>query len=221
MKLSKSESGKLGAVKSALVSNKQKEDRIYKYKLNPKKCLQCPNEIPYEKRTTNKFCSRTCSAIYTNARKDWANIVTGPIPGHKKEITTKRVKKIKVDKFCPSCYIPVKGVYCSTHCRHTFNHTTRINNWLNHNVYPGKANIKKYLVATYGNECACCKIVEWNNKSIVLELEHKDGNSENNTPDNLCLICPNCHSQTDTFKGKNRGNGRHARRIRYAEGKSF
>jgi hypothetical protein len=66
-----------------------------------------------------------------------------------------------------------------------------------------------------------CSIETWNDKPIVLELEHKDGNSENNRPENLCLICPNCHSQTETFKGKNKGNGRHVRRTRYKEGKSF
>ena len=58
-------------------------------------------------------------------------------------------------------------------------------------------------------------------KKIVFELEHKDGNSENNQPENLCLICPNCHSQTDTYKNRNKGNGRFKRRQRYAEGKSY
>lgn len=60
-----------------------------------------------------------------------------------------------------------------------------------------------------------------NGKDIVLELEHKDGNSQNNSKENVCLICPNCHSQTPTYKGKNKGNGRHSRRKRYAEGKSY
>jgi ssDNA-binding Zn-finger/Zn-ribbon topoisomerase 1 len=36
---------------------------------------------------------------------------------------------------------------------------------------------------------------EWNGKSIVLEIDHIDGNSENNSPENLRFICPNCHSQ--------------------------
>ena len=58
-------------------------------------------------------------------------------------------------------------------------------------------------------------------QKIVLELEHIDGNSDNNDLKNVCLICPNCHSQTDTYKGKNVGQGRHYRRVRYAEGKSF
>ena len=58
-------------------------------------------------------------------------------------------------------------------------------------------------------------------KSIVLELEHIDGNSDNNTEENLTILCPNCHSQTLTYKNRNKGNGRHNRRMRYHEGKSF
>jgi hypothetical protein len=58
-------------------------------------------------------------------------------------------------------------------------------------------------------------------KPLVVEVEHKDGNSENNAPENVCLLCPNCHSQTDTYKAKNKGKGRHSRRMRYQEGKSY
>src|SRR6266540_5330922 len=39
--------------------------------------------------------------------------------------------------------------------------------------------------------------------------------------DNLRLICPNCHAQTETYKAKNMGRGRHYRRERYAKGKSY
>jgi Zn finger protein HypA/HybF involved in hydrogenase expression len=81
--------------------------------------------------------------------------------------------------------------------------------------------LKRYLIKVNGNKCGCCGITDWNKKPIVLELEHIDGNSENNNLDNLSIICPNCHSQTATYKGANKGNGRHLRRIRYAEGKSY
>jgi hypothetical protein len=81
--------------------------------------------------------------------------------------------------------------------------------------------LRPVLIYIHGNKCSHCGIAEWNGKSIVFEVEHKDGNSENNSPENVCLICPNCHSQTPTYKGANRGNGRHFRRKRYAEGKSY
>ena len=72
-----------------------------------------------------------------------------------------------------------------------------------------------------GTFCKNCGISEWRGKELTLELEHINGDSNNNTPDNLCLLCPNCHSQTSTFKSKNVGNGRHSRRLRYKEGKSY
>ena len=61
----------------------------------------------------------------------------------------------------------------------------------------------------------------WNKKPIPLEVEHNDGNSDNNLMKNLSLICPNCHAQTPTYKGKNKGHGRYSRRLRYQEGKSY
>ena len=81
--------------------------------------------------------------------------------------------------------------------------------------------IKRILLSRHGNKCYICNNETWNEKPIPLEVEHIDGNSENGKPENVSLICPNCHAQTDTYKGKNKGNGRHFRRIRYKEGKSY
>jgi 5-methylcytosine-specific restriction endonuclease McrA len=81
--------------------------------------------------------------------------------------------------------------------------------------------LKKYLLITHGEKCWKCGITDWNNIPIVFELEHIDGNSSNNSLENLSILCPNCHSQTPTYKNRNKGNGRHNRRIRYQEGKSF
>lgn len=44
----------------------------------------------------------------------------------------------------------------------------------------------------------------WNGKPLTLQLEHKNGNNRDYRLSNLCLLCPNCHSQTDTYCGKNR-----------------
>lgn len=52
--------------------------------------------------------------------------------------------------------------------------------------------------------CEICKISQWLNRPISLELHHIDGNRHNHTLDNLKLLCPNCHSQTDTFRAKNK-----------------
>jgi hypothetical protein len=52
--------------------------------------------------------------------------------------------------------------------------------------------------------CNKCGISEWQGFKIPLELEHKDGNSTNNVRENLEGLCPNCHSITDTWRGRNK-----------------
>jgi hypothetical protein len=68
-----------------------------------------------------------------------------------------------------------------------------------------------FLIRTVG-KCSVCGLSEWQNKPISLELDHISGNWSDNSPNNLRLLCPNCHSQTHTYKAKNKGNGRPHRR---------
>lgn len=60
-------------------------------------------------------------------------------------------------------------------------------------------------------ECEKCKRVEWNDLPIPLELNHIDGNKQNHALKNLEIICPNCHAQTTTYRGKN--SPKHANRL--------
>lgn len=52
------------------------------------------------------------------------------------------------------------------------------------------------------HKCEICNITNWNDKVITLELDHVNGNNTDNRIENLRILCPNCHSQTSTFRGK-------------------
>lgn len=53
------------------------------------------------------------------------------------------------------------------------------------------------------NKCSECDINEWNNKSLSCQLDHIDGDPTNHKRKNLRMLCPNCHSQTETFSNRN------------------
>ena len=53
------------------------------------------------------------------------------------------------------------------------------------------------------HKCHNCNNTQWLDKPIPIELHHIDGNGSNNNLSNLQLLCPNCHAQTDNYRGKN------------------
>lgn len=77
----------------------------------------------------------------------------------------------------------------------------------NGEVPSGSPALKKYLIETRGETCEeCGQGSTWNNKALVLQLDHVDGDSDNNFPKNLRLLCPNCHAQTETFGNGGKGS---------------
>ena len=107
--------------------------------------------------------------------------------------------------------------YCSVQCQQDFQYNQYITDWKNglQNGAKGKLQtsgyIHRYVLKKQDYKCAECGICEHNGKPIVLELDHINGDSTNNREDNLRCLCPNCHSQTHTYKSKNKGNGRRYR----------
>ena len=74
-----------------------------------------------------------------------------------------------------------------------------------------KENILKYV-------CAECGIYDWNGKQLTLQLDHINGVNNDNRLENLRLLCPNCHSQTETFGG---GNTKAYKRIDSSVGRAL
>ena len=54
------------------------------------------------------------------------------------------------------------------------------------------------------NECSICRISSWQGKQLSCELDHINGDRTDHRLDNLRILCPNCHSQTETFRSKNK-----------------
>lgn len=64
--------------------------------------------------------------------------------------------------------------------------------------------LKKRIFYEQDEKCNQCGIKDWNGKPLSFGLEHKDGNHHNNKRDNLEILCPNCHSQTKYWRGRNK-----------------
>jgi len=87
-------------------------------------------------------------------------------------------------------------------------------------TYANLLQLKKRLVAEglllYA--CALCGIAEWLGRRLVLQLDHINGVGDDHRLVNLRLLCPNCHSQTNTYCGKNMARTRGAADAMGAEG---
>lgn len=120
----------------------------------------------------------------------------------------------KKQEYCVICGKPLKRWQrkcCGRKCMGKYFHQKRIVDWLNNeenetfirlNV---NHSIKKYLIELRGEKCEICG---WHDRNkftgnIPIELHHIDGNYKNNKLENLQLICPNCHSLTETYKNHN------------------
>ena len=108
--------------------------------------------------------------------------------------------------------------YCSQKCQATTKYKKSLKGWKDGitNGAAGiqtkvlSASIRRYLFEKHNNKCSQCDWGERNSVSgkIPLEIDHIDGNSENNREENLRLLCPNCHSLTPYFRNLNKGKGR-------------
>ena len=124
---------------------------------------------------------------------------------------------------CLNCGKPLKGSsikFCSNKCQVDYNYHQWIHRWklgLESGLkgeYGISNHLKRYIFEKFDNKCCKCGWGEMNpySQTIPLEIDHIDGDFRNNTEDNLRLLCPNCHSLTETYKGANKGQGRKDRK---------
>ena len=74
-------------------------------------------------------------------------------------------------------------------------------------TYTNSMRFKKRLIESQliPYKCAICGLEnQWNGKELILQLDHINGKHNDNRKENLRFLCPNCHSQTETFSGKNK-----------------
>lgn len=146
-------------------------------------------------------------------------------------------EKKKTIKYCLFCGKEIIGgdknkKFCNTSCAAKYNNKGRvvsketrekISNGLKKNYTESekknflqhfKTKVKRLTLKDrlYANgvkekKCELCGITDWNGKKIVFHLHHINGNPKDNRKENLQILCPNCHSQTENYCDKNRKNG--------------
>ena len=88
--------------------------------------------------------------------------------------------------------------YCNNQCQrdHVLNEAIASGKYTRFNALTWHRKNREY-------RCSECGISDWNNKPLALQIDHIDGNNQNNLVENLRWLCPNCHTQTDTWGVKN------------------
>jgi Bacterial regulatory proteins, luxR family len=76
-----------------------------------------------------------------------------------------------------------------------------------------RASVKRLLVdaGLKREQCERCGIDEWRGRRLTIALHHVNGDPGDNRPENIRFLCPNCHSQTENYGGRNRGSARMSR----------
>ncbi len=169
------------------VWSRQHAQALAKFQALNKLCAGCSRSLTYEQRCA-RFCTKSCSATFYNNQRTSV-------------ILCLRCHK---SRSIPGARVGCKNRYCKSCAKIRANPTI--------NELRTDLSRKKFLIAKHGHACWTCKETTWNELLIPIELDHIDGDSDNNAEENLRLLCPNCHAQTPTYKSKNkRGSSRRKR----------
>lgn len=188
-------------------------------------CKQCGKSF-IKKYKEQKFCCRSCSVTYNNTGRLHSKETKEKISETLKKLKPKKEnkKQVKIEKLikkyvCLECGKMFNGnngksKFCSLECSVSYRHKMRYKDFIENNEkycvgnYTPKA-FKVDFLKEQGMKCAICGCgTEHNGKPLVFILDHIDGDASNNKRENIRLICPNCDSQLDTFKSKNKHSTR-------------
>ena len=135
-----------------------------------------------------------------------------------KETFNRGTGKVRYCLNCGKLLNNIQTKYCSNICQADYQYKQYINRWKSgeetglSGEYGISQHIRRYLMNKYSSRCQQCGQGEVNQytNTTPLEIHHIDGDYKNNNEDNLQLLCPNCHSLTETYKSHNK-NGRKQR----------
>lgn len=111
-----------------------------------------------------------------------------------------------------------RGKYCCCRCNSEHKSKIVVENWLKGSFTGGKGfqlsqAVRNYLLNEANHKCTLCGWSKENTYTgkVPLHIDHINGDPFDHSPENLRVICPNCHSLTATFGSKNKGKGRYSR----------
>jgi 5-methylcytosine-specific restriction endonuclease McrA len=116
---------------------------------------------------------------------------------------------------CLNCKTQKDWSFSSTgkYCGHTCQWEYRYRNITVPLILEGKISPKKtkdpvvrFITERDGYKCLTCNLTDWLGKKMILDIDHIDGDNENNYPSNWRFLCPNCHRLTPTWGNKKRNS---------------
>lgn len=157
-----------------------------------KKCKKCDKDFNPKKGLKN-YCSLQCrnSRTWTKEDKD------------KKSNSAK--KSIKVQESIKKCRENINWEVIKKKRNETIKNKILLEEYNNLSF----DRLRKRIIYEQNEKCNVCGLDKWLNKPLILELEHKDGDRNNNNRNNLEALCPNCHSLTNTWRGRNKKTNKH------------